>query len=244
MDPTLFAHASTITFLFAWSSPYNDLLQQPARKNEPDRKFFLRTHPISTRPTGRCPDLYAMLPKSSSPMHSNQLRSIFVSTPEKKSLSVFFRSPPGPTHSGNLFALPAPPPAPQSIHRMERIRFSAALHSSSLRSVYIITTQFFRSSFFCFSRNLKNGPLITPAPPTMSDYVSCVRVRLAFWFGFRQSGSIDCSLFSPVLYYLLITGDSVYLVVVVVVYSSFDTLTHQPPPPATPSPRTPPPTIR
>jgi len=53
-------------------------------------EIFFFGHTLSRpRPTGRCPDLYAMLPKSISPMHSNQLRSILVSTPEKKSL---FRS--------------------------------------------------------------------------------------------------------------------------------------------------------
>jgi hypothetical protein len=99
---------------------------------------------------------------------------------------------------------------PPPIHRMERIHFSAALQSSSLRSVYIITTQFFvlRSSFCLFFLGISKTDPYHSYPPPMSDCVSfmCACVRLAavwFRFGFRQSGSIDCSLFfpSPVLYY-------------------------------------------
>jgi hypothetical protein len=178
MDPTLFALAPTITFPFARSSPPNDPLQQFARKNEPDRKFFFGHTLLDLDRPDAASNSYATCkfgpprinfappcpPNHLSPMHSNQLPSILVSAPSKKYPSVFFRSPSGPTRSGTLCTrLASPPPT----HRMERIRFSAAyLHSSSLRSVYIITTQFFvlRSSFY-FSRNLKNGPLSLLPPP-------------------------------------------------------------------------------
>lgn len=227
MDPTLFAHASTITFLFARSSPPNDLLQQPARKNEPDRNFFFgHTLLDSTdRTLPRIPMLpvnsvlpgsfsHPMLPKSSV-TYAFQPASLDLSLSSLKKISFGLLSFTTRSNSfGEHFCVTSTSPSPTHPPNGKN-HFSAALHSSSLRSVYIITTQFFvlRSSFCFFLGISKTDPYHScPPPPCRTVFHSCVRaVGVLVWFGFRQSGSIDCSLFpSPVLYYLHITGDSVY----------------------------------
>jgi hypothetical protein len=182
-------------------------------KERADRNFFFGSTTYLTGPTGRClgnhlcpckfglptrsifTNLHALqivcLPRSQSQSQKNILRSSFV------------RYPTNPFGDPLHYLSPHPPTQP---HRMERICFSAALQSSSLRLVYIITTQFFvlRSAF---SLESQKDPY--HSCPPMS--VCVARARMALWSGFIQSGSLDCSVFfQPVLYCSLITGNSVY----------------------------------
>ena len=239
MDPTLFAQASTITFLFAWSSPYNDLLQQSARKNEPDRNFFSSDTSYLTDRPDAAPEPYATCkfgpprivfasyaPQINCHLCISQQPPLDLSLVSKKRYpSVFFRSLPGPTHSGKHFCFTKhlrasrnPPPTPPPIHRMERIHFSAALHSSSLRSVLHYHYSILRSSFFVllFSESQKRT-LITPVlppSPCRTVFHSCVRAcgwRYGLvWVQTVWINRLLTFFLSPVLYYLHITGDSVY----------------------------------
>jgi hypothetical protein len=173
--------------------------------------------PVNSVLPGSCS--HPMLPQSSVTYAFSKQPPLDLSLVSKKRYpSVFFRSPPGPTLRGTTFAVPAPPRLPPNspIHRMERIHFSAALHSSSLITLSLLNSSFFvlRSAFFSESqkRTLYHS---LPFPP-MSDCVSLMRacVRLALWFG-MGSDSLDQStahffFLHPVLYYLHITGDSVY----------------------------------
>jgi hypothetical protein len=145
---------------------------------------------------------------------------------KKKSLSVFFRSLPGPAHSGNHTLLYCPPPIHPPNGKNSFLGCFALFQSSfSIHYHYSILSFFV---LLLFSESQKRTP-ITPAPPLpcRTMFHACV---CGWRFGLG-SDSLDQStahFSSPVLYYLLITGDSVYLVVVVVVYSSFDTLTQRP----------------
>jgi len=201
-------------------------------------EIFFFGHTLSRpRPTGRCPDLYAMLPKSISPMHSNQLRSILVSTPEKKvsfgllsfttrsnsfgeSLCITCTSPP-PIGKNSFLGCFALFQSSFSIHYHYSILsfFVLLLFSESQKRTLNHSCPPYHVGL-CFMRACADGVLV---------WVQTVWINRLLTF------------FQTVLYYLLITGDSVYLVVVVV-YSSFDTLTHHPlhrprHPPRTPPPR-------
>lgn len=99
---------------------------------------------------------------------------------------------------------------------MERIHFSAAFHSSSLRLVYIITTQFFALRSSPFLGISKTDPYHSCPPHVGLCFMRACEDGVLVWV---QTVWINrlLTFLSPVLYYLLITGDSVYLVVVVVV---------------------------
>jgi hypothetical protein len=146
----------------------------------------------------------------------NSLPSILVSSQKKDILRSSFVRHPVQLIRGIHFCFTSTSPST----RMERIHFLGcfALFQSSFSIHYHYSI--LRSSFFLllFSESQKRTPYPTPTlpPPPMSDCVfthACVRaVGVMVWYGSRQSGSTDCSPFfpSPVLYYLHITGDSVY----------------------------------
>jgi hypothetical protein len=130
-----------------------------------------------------------MLPKSSVTYAS--LPSISVSASRQKNL---FRSSfvhcPGPPCSGTLCITSTPPPhhTPNPLHppngknSFSRLLFSVFQSSFSIHYHYSIL----HSSFF-FSRNTKADPNHS-CPPPPCRYVGMCCVRMAFWFGFRQSG--------------------------------------------------------
>ena len=165
---------------------------------------------------------HPMLPKSIlSPMHfPNSLPSILVSSQKKISFGLLSFATRSSSFGETLLLyqhlrLPCPPPTP--IHRMERIQFLGcfALFQSSFSIHYhysILRSSFFVLLFLGISKT-DPYPLLPSLP--MSDCVSLMRacVWLALWFG-MGSDSLDQSTAhffpSPVLYYLHITGDSVY----------------------------------
>ena len=179
--PLCFAYASNQRFLSPGLVHLIDPLQQQlATKERARSKFPFFFTPYSTGPTGRCLEfhmqpVHSVLPRIDltppQPPHAPSCHSPYAFQPapldlrlgssKKESPSVFFRSPPWSNTIRGHFALLATPPIQPiiSTSRMERIRFSACFCtlSSSLRSVYIITTQFFfvlRSSFCSFLGNL------------------------------------------------------------------------------------------
>ena len=215
MDPTLFAQASTITFLFAWSSPYNDLLQQSARKNEPDRNFFSSDTSYLTDRPDAAPEPYATCkfgpprivfasyaPQINCHLCISQQPPLDLSLVSKKRYpSVFFRSLPGPTHSGKHFcstkhlrASRNPPPQPPHPPNGKNsfLGCFALFQSSFSITLSLLNSSFFvlRSAFLGIS---KTDPYHS-CPPSlpMSDCVSLMRacVRLALWFG-MGSDSLD-----------------------------------------------------
>jgi hypothetical protein len=159
----LFAHASKSRFFSPGPSPINDHCANLARKNEPDRNFFfLRTNTQPdwtdrTLPRNPMPPVNSVLPwivftNPHAPQinlayaFSIQLPSISVLAPKKIiSFGLLSFTAPAQLVRGH-FALLAPLPI-YPIHNpsteWKESTFSVALHSSSLRFVYIITTQFF-----------------------------------------------------------------------------------------------------
>jgi hypothetical protein len=108
---------------------------------------------------------YAFIPNSLPRSRSQLLK--------KSILRSSFVHCPHPTRSGTVCIPSTPIPQPNG-----KNCFSAALHSSSLRSVYIITTQFFvllRSPFFFFSESQKRTLNHSCPPPSHVGFVACVR---------------------------------------------------------------------
>jgi len=193
----------------------------PARKNTRSKIFFLRTNTLlrldrpdaASEPYAPCKlgltldrlDKPSMLPKSIPPMHfPSSLPSISVLAPKKKSPSVFFRS----TTPAQLVreppcitSTPTPPP-PNGKNSL--LGLLCAL------PVFVqYTLSLLNSSFFvlhsAFSRNIsKTDPnnSLLPLPPPCR-FVSRACVRIALWFGFRQSGSLDCSEIFFSSYYII-----------------------------------------
>jgi hypothetical protein len=133
--------------------------------------------PVNSVLPGSCS--HPMLPQSSVTYAFSKQPPLDLSLVSKKRYpSVFFRSPPGPTLRGTTFAVPAPPrlpPIPPSTEWKEFISRLLCTLPVLLHYHYSIL----RSSFFVllFSRNLKNGPFITPCPslPCRTVFHSCVR---------------------------------------------------------------------
>jgi hypothetical protein len=164
-------------------------------------------HPTRLGPTGRLPRKFPYAPTVNSvfpPTGSffttcfpNRMPPLDLSlNSQKKSIlrsSFVHYPPPQLLPSGTLCVTSHPTPNPTE---WKGSVFSAALQSSSLRLVYIITTQFLRSSFFILLFFLTKGPLsLLLLPPHVGLCVVAWRARMAFmvWFGFRQSESLDCS---------------------------------------------------
>ena len=151
----------------------------PHERTNPIEIFFFGH--IQSRPDR--PDA-ARIPMPCSPNHLTyafqQLRSILVSTSEKKvSFGLLSFTTRSSSFGDSLCITSTPPPAPipptttNPSTRMERIHFSAALHSSSPRSVYIITTQFvLRSSPFLGIA--KADPNHSCPPPCRTMFHACV----------------------------------------------------------------------
>lgn len=165
---------------------------------------------------------HPMLPKSIvTYAFPNSLPSILVSSQKKISFGLLSFATRSNSFGETLLLyqhLRASPNSPP-IHRMERIHFSAALHSSSLRSVLHYHYSILRSSFFVllFLGISKTDPypLLPSLPPCRTVFHSCVRACGWLYGLVWVSDSLDQPtahffLPSPVLYYLHITGDSVY----------------------------------
>lgn len=165
-------------------------------RTSPIEIFFLRTQPYLTDRPDAAPEPYATCkfgpPRIVFASYAPQINPVTyafsqqppldLSLVSKKNIlrSSFVRYP-VQLIRGNTFALPAPPPPlppqPPSTEWKE-FNFSAALHSSSLRLVYIITTQFFvlRSSFCFFSESQKRTLIHScPPSPCRTVFHSCVR---------------------------------------------------------------------
>jgi len=136
--------------------------------------------PVNSVLPGSCS--HPMLPQIICHLCISKQPPLDLSLVSKKSYpSVFFRSPPGPTHSGKqhfcFTSTSAPPPQFPPIHRMERIHFSAALHSSSLITLSLLNSSFFvlRSAFFSESQKRTLITPTLPPPPCRTVFHSCVR---------------------------------------------------------------------
>jgi hypothetical protein len=140
---------------------------QPSYSTGPDRTLASEIPLCSNCKFGLPPNgivFHNMLPNRMPPRSQSQL-------PKEKSPSVFFRSLPPPLQlllSGTLCVTSHPTPQP---HEWKGFVFSAALQSSSLRLVYIITTQFLRSSFCFFF--LTKGPLSLLFLPPPCRFMCC-----------------------------------------------------------------------
>jgi hypothetical protein len=142
-------------------------------------------------------------------MHFSKQPPLDLSLVSKKRYpSVFFRSPPGPTHSGNPLLLYQHLP----LHPNGKNSFSRLLCTLPVFVQY--TLSLLNSSFFvlpsAFLGISKRTPYPTPTlpPPPMSDCVfthACVRaVGVMVWYGSRQSGSNRLLTFFPLHPYYII----------------------------------------
>ena len=214
MDPpTLFALASTITFPFARSSPHNDPLQHNLHeRTSPIEIFFFGHTPYLTGPTGRCFEIpYA--PCTFGPPPDR------FTTPPMPPTTYAFQPAPLDLSLGSIkkisFGLLSftvllqlvrgltlnPTEWKESVSRLLLCTFLVFVQYT----LSLLNSSFFVLPFCFFLGNLKNGPLsLLPSPPPMSDCDSSMRAcgwqYGLVWFGFRQSGSTDCSVhFSSVL---------------------------------------------